>query len=151
MITYQLESWDEYRRNIKELWQEHYEELAQNKRKVMRPHDEYYKVCEQLGMLQLLTARSDGKIIGYCITMVKPHPHYADTLCGFEDAYFLSKDYRKGMVGIRLITETEKFLKQRNVQEIIFMEILSKPLGRLLEYLKYKHTHRVWIKWIGEK
>lgn len=150
MITFQLESWATYCAGIESLWQEHYDELAQNKRKPMRPDDSFYLTCERLGMLQLLTARAEGKIVGYCITVVKPHPHYADILVGFEDSYYLSKIFRKGMTGARLITETEKYLRKRGAKEVVFMEIGSKFLAPLLKLLGFKKTHTVWTKWIGE-
>lgn len=150
MITYQLEKWDDYKAAIEPLWREHYDELALNKRKPMRPHDDFYRTCEKLGMLQILTVRKDGLIIGYCLTVIKQHPHYADILCGFEDSYYLSKDFRKGMTGIRLITETINYLKNRGAKEVVFMEIESKPLAPLLLRLGFKKTHTVYTKWIGE-
>jgi hypothetical protein len=150
MITYQLENWSDYRREVDSLWREHYDELAMNKRKPMRPHDDFYVSVEKAGMLQLLTIRADGKLVGYCIMIVKPHPHYADILVGFEDTYYLSVPYRKGMTGVRLITESEKYCKARGCKEIVFMEIASKETGSIFQRLKYKKSHVVWTKWIGE-
>ena len=149
MITYQLESWADYRRDVGDLWQEHYDELAMNKRKAMKPHEDFYLSAEKAGMMQLLTVRADGKLIGYCILFIKPHPHYADVLCGFEDTYYLSQAYRKGMTGVRLITESEKYCLARGCKEVVFMEIASKETGSIFERLKYKKSHVTWTKWLG--
>ena len=150
MITYQLESWADYRRDVGSLWQEHYDELAMNKRKPMRPDEDFYLGMERVGMIQLLTVRADGKLVGYCIMAIKPHPHYADILCGFEDTYYLSAPYRKGMTGVRLITESEKYCKKRGCKAVVFMEIASKQTASIFERLKYKKSHITWTKWLGQ-
>jgi L-amino acid N-acyltransferase YncA len=150
MITYQLESWADYRRDVQDLWQEHYDELAMNKRKAMKPHEAFYMEAEKAGIMQLLTVRADGKLVGYCIMFIKPHPHYADVLVGFEDTYYLRKEYRKGMTGVRIITKSEKYCKDRGCREIVFMEIASKETASIFQHLKYKKSHTVWTKWIGE-
>ncbi len=148
-ITYQLESWSDYYKDCQALWVEHYDEIARDKDKMpMAPDVETYKFLESRGQLQILTVRKDGKMIGYQLTIIKPHLHYS-TLCGFEDSYFLSKSERKGMAGVRLITQAIKHMEKRGVEKIFFMTKAFLDRGRIFEYLGFTKCDIVYSKWIG--
>lgn len=149
MITYQQEGWSSYYTDCQALWHEHYAELATNKDSMqMSPDIETYKALEQQGNLLILTARENGTLIGYQIAVVRRHLHYS-TLCGFEDAYFLTKAKRQGMIGVRLITESLKLMKQRGVQKVFFMtkNVLNK--GLIFERLGFTRSDITYSKWIG--
>jgi len=148
-LIYRLETWAEYYRDCQELWKEHYEEIAVDKdRMPMMADVEYYEACDRVGYLQIMTARDDGKMAGYVITLVKGHPHYASVLCGFEDMYFLSKPYRGGWTGVRLITEALKRLKARGVRKVFFHTKAFKNLGPLFERLGFKKTDEIYARWL---
>ncbi len=151
MITFQLESWEDYYQDCQDLWIEHYDEIAVQKDKMpMRPHVEAYEAMDKAGMLQILTVRDKDKLVGYLITFIKAHLHYADVLCGFEDSYFLSKHYRKGMTGIKLIKEAIGHMELAGVQKVFFMTKSFKNLGLIFEHLGFKHSDSVYAKWIGK-
>lgn len=116
----------------------------------MKPHVEMYEALERGGMLQILVVRDRGQMIGYMLFSVHPHGHYSDTLCGFEDAYFLNPSHRKGGIGIKMIRESIVHLKRRGVQRIFIHTKKSHDLSRLLEHLGMTHTDEVYSKWIGE-
>jgi GNAT superfamily N-acetyltransferase len=151
MITFHIESWAQYEADCQELWKLHYDEIAVSKERMpMRPDVTRYKGLEASGQLMILTARKSGAMIGYYLATVMPHPHYADVLCGFEDSYFVAPAERKGMVGVRLIKEAEKRLKQRGVKKVFVMTKSFKDLGRIFERLGYEQSDICYAKWIGE-
>lgn len=151
MITYQLEDWATYYRDCQDLWLEHYDEIAVQKDKMpMRPDVASYVALEQAGRLQIVTARDDGKMIGYILSVVRPHLHYADVLSGYEDAYFLSKSHRKGMTGVKLIREAIRYMKAVGVQKAFFMTKVALDMGRIFERLGFSKTDIVYSKWIGD-
>lgn len=151
MITFQLEDWETYYRDCQSLWREHYEEVAVDKgNMVFGPDVSFYQFLGKNGGLQILTARSAGRMVGYCLVMVKPHPHYRAVLCGFEDSYFLSKPERKGMTGVRLIQRSVTALRARGVKKVFFMSKEAKPLEAIFRRLGFSPSDRVWAMWIGE-
>lgn len=152
MITYQVENLCDCLNEIELLLQAHFDEVATNKEKLEKPQmdmDAYYAL-ESVGELHVLTARSDGKVIGYYVAFVRPHLHYIHVLSAITDVYYLSPDYRKGTAGIKLFQEAERTLKARGVKRIFSGTKLHKDMGKLFEYLGWKETERLYSKWIGE-
>lgn len=151
MITYQVEKWEDYFRDSQQLWEEHYEEIAVQKDKMaMKPDVHLFQTMEAGGSLHILTVREKGKMVGYHITFIRPHAHYADVLCGFVDAYFISPSCRKGMVGVKLFKEAEKTMKARGVKKIFTGTKNSKNMSKIFEYLGWKPTEQLFSKWIGD-
>lgn len=150
MLTYQLEDWATYVRDCQALWWEHWEEIAvQKDRMPMRPDEEAYRALEAAGRLQIVTAREQGVMVGYIVSVVRPHMHYADVLTGYEDAYFLSKSHRKGMAGVKLIREAIRHMRAVGVQKCFFMTKAALDMGRIFERLGFTKTDIVYSKWIG--
>lgn len=147
MLTFQLEPWYVFWRDGEDLWREHYAEIG-NKDYEMDVDSTLYQAFENAGQLQVLTARKDGRIIGYVVMLVRKHPHY-NILCGFEDAYFLTKVERKGLTGVRLLNEAIKCAKVRGVKRVFFHSKVLKDLRRIFTRLGFKHSDELWAKDIG--
>ena len=151
MITYQIETWVQYRADCDALWREHYDEIAGDKgRMPMRPDDKRFEGLEAGGQLQIMVARDAGQMVGYMLFVVSPHPHYADVLCGFEDAYYLSAPHRKGWAGVRLIRESLRSLKERGVKRVFIHTKKAKDMGRVLQFLGLSHSDEIYSGWIGD-
>ena len=147
MITYQVENWDQVHEEMKHLWPLHWQEVAGDKDVIkLEPHYEMYEALNTQGQLHVVTARNLGKIIGYHISIVRPHLHYKSSLSSFTDVYYIHPDFRKGMVGVKLFKEVEKSLKQRGVQKMFTGTKLSLDMGRLFEHLGWKETERLYTK-----
>ena len=150
MITYTLEPWDTYYRDCQALWPEHWCEIAVDKdRMPMRPDVANYQALEAAGKLQIVVARDDGRMVGYVLSVIRPHLHYADVLCGFEDAYFLSKTHRRGMVGVKLLREAVRHMQAVGAQKAFFMTKVALDMGSLFERMGFTRTDVVYSKWIG--
>lgn len=147
MITYQTENWSDVFPEMEHLWPLHWEEVAGDKDVIkLDPDFESYAALEKIGTLHVVTARSAGQIIGYHISIVRPHLHYRTSLSAFTDVYYIHPDHRKGMVGVKLFKEVEKTLKQRGVQKMFTGTKLSLDMGRLFEHLGWKETERLYTK-----
>ena len=125
---------------------EHYEELCVTKDFPLEPDWEQYKALASSGMLRTITCRNDGELIGYIAFFIQPHVHYKSCITAYEDVYFLKKDYRKGRIGIKLFQYAEKVLKDRGIHRIIVHTKIHLDNSRLLEYLGYKHTDKLYTK-----
>ena len=139
MITFQIESWQQYFNDPQRLvlWQEHYEELEQahSRQMPMAPDEAFYAALDSAGILVILTARQDGILVGYCLAVIKRHPHY-NAVCGFEDSYYLTPRARKGSIGYRLLKAMRDELTQRGccrsywmTKEFASVEVLFQRLG----------------------
>ena len=148
-VTFQLERWATYRRDCGALWAEHYGDHGEGL--PIAPDIAAYEGLEAAGVLQILTARSeDRRMVGYLLTVIRPHMHHVGVLCGFEDAFFLAKAHRRGSTGIRLIREGVRHLQAAGVQKVYFMSDLSQDLGRLFGRLGFVESNVVYSRWIGK-
>jgi len=117
LISVQTETWKAIDAEIEEVAGYHWQELALDKLLFQRDldHERYLKM-EELGMMHVVTARADGKLVGYIVCFVMPHLHYKSSgLVALADMYFILREYRKGGLGVRMFREMERGLKQRNV------------------------------------
>ncbi len=138
-ITFHCETWDAYYNDPDRqyLWEEHYSEFepAHEGKMPMGPDVATYKALEGAGALSIVVARKSGRMIGYCLVVVRRHIHYS-SLCAFEDSYFVTKDERRGSVGTRLIKRALDICRARGcvraywmTKEFNSIEVLFKRLG----------------------
>jgi GNAT superfamily N-acetyltransferase len=125
---------------------EHYDELCVTKEFPFDPDWDMYKAMASSGMLRTITVRNDSELIGYIAFFIQPHPHYKSCKTAYEDVYFIKKEYRKGRIGIKLFQYAEKVLKDRGINRIIVHTKIHLDNSRLLEYLGYKHTDKLFTK-----
>ena len=93
-----------------EMWSLHWQEIALDKDTILlEPDVDSFIEMEQRGALQIVTARDDGRLIGYHVTIVRNHLHYKSSLSGYVDMYFIHPDYRKGRTGF-LNSSISKFV-----------------------------------------
>lgn len=147
MITFQRETWASYVADAGPLWCEHYDEIATDKPNMpMRPDVALYEAMESLGRLVVLTAREDGALVGYFVGLIHPHPHYADVICGTEDAYFLTARCRRGMTGVRLLKAAETQLRAAGAHLALFHTKARKDLGLIFERLGFEKSDVIYRK-----
>ena len=150
-ITYQVESWSRYYSDCQELWKLHYAEFAPFHRGKLEfgPDVEMYQALERAGQLQILVARSAGVMVGYCLMVDKRHPHYTN-ICGFEDSYFVQREFRKGWNGIKLIKRSVELMNKRGVTVCYFMTKEFNSIALMFEWLKFRKCDTVYCTGLGE-
>jgi GNAT superfamily N-acetyltransferase len=94
------------------LIQLHWEENGQYRDRVqLEPDILAYERLESCNALCLVTARSEGWLVGYYLSNVLRHPHYRETLFSFNDAYYLLPEFRKANNGIQLLRAYEDAMR----------------------------------------
>ena len=132
---------------MKPLLEAHYEEIARNQDKIkLNPDYDLYAKLDELGMLHGVSARADGELIGYFLSIVGPNMHYKDHLMAKNDIMFIRKDYRNGLTPVRLLKYAEETLKARGVSVMYLNVKLAHDFGRLMEYLGWVETERIYEK-----
>ena len=148
MITYQVERYMDAIPEIVPYYELHYAELASNKEIELEPDYEMYEKMDALGLLHLVTARSDDELIGYYIAFVHGALHYRSSLTAHTDIYYLRKDFRSGFVGINFFKFVEKSLKEKGVQRIYMMTKVDSDKSAIWKRLGYVEKEIVFTKMI---
>lgn len=152
MITYQLERFADTYEEARPLLYAHWLEVANNQADVpFDPDVQGYLNYEAAGILHVVTAREHGCLVGYHASLVKTHLHYNSTLVAFTDIYYLAPALRtRPRAGLRLFQETERTLRARGVRLIISTTKLHRDHSRLLAFVGYEETDRVFMKVLKE-
>ena len=138
MIQYTKETYQTVRKEIEDLIVKHYEEIALNKEHVpLVPDWQGYKNLEDKGLLAIIGARDNGKLIGYSIFFIKNHIHYNKTLFANNDVLFLLPEYRKGRTGINLIRKSEDYLKALGVTKVLWHIKVNNDFRLILHRMGY--------------
>lgn len=148
-VTYMVELWYDVWREMAPLWQDHWREIAINQSEIpLDPDVAQYEMLQANGMLCVLVARAEGKIVGYYISIIKPHLHYRTTLHAFTDVYYVLPAYRNGWCGIRLFQKAEEIWKERGVVKAFTATKLHLDMSAILERLEWVLTERTFSKLI---
>lgn len=120
------------------LLQAHWEEVALNKGlMVLAPDWGRYRALEDAGILLALAAFLDGAMVGYAVTLVVDHLHYRALRYGQNDVLFVAKDHRASKVGLGLIRETERLVREAGGRMVTWHAKEGTPLEALLPRLGY--------------
>lgn len=83
------------------------------------PSRDRYVSYNELGYFHLITARSDGKLVGYFGVYITPSMH-SQLLMATEDTFFIHPDYRQGRLAIRMLKYIESYCRNAGVHELLF-------------------------------
>lgn len=129
-----LAHWDE----LCALFQDHWDEVALNKKVMaLKPDMERYQAMGEQGMLIVVGAWNNGALVGYSVNFVMQHLHYADLRICSNDVLFVSKDLRKGRVGLRLIRATEIAAKEAGAKLMLWHGKPNTTLVQIMPALGY--------------
>jgi hypothetical protein len=124
--------------DIKPLLELHYQELTLNKEHIkLDPDWHKYSILAKNKSLVVITARDQGKLVGYSVFFITNHLHYQQNKMANNDVLFLHEDYRKGTTGIKLIKESEKALKDLGIIKILWHIKFAKDFRKILYRLGY--------------
>ena len=94
MIVYRREKFADALPDLQEIWPRHYAEVSSYPGIELNPGLDRFLMAEERGMLVLVTARDDGKLVGYALDFVMPHLHYAQITVAACDLYYILPEYR---------------------------------------------------------
>lgn len=147
MITFQEESFSRARKDFEPLLDLHWNEIARHQDEIkLNVNYEGYKALEDAKLLHCVTARDDGKLVGYVISMLSLSLHYKDHLFAVNDVLFIHPDYRKGGTFVRMLKFTERKLQQANVKNFYIHMKLAYDFSALLERYGYTEIERNFEK-----
>lgn len=151
-ITLQWERVSTLAKEITPLFREHWREIALYQDSVpLEPNWDLYFQYEILGLLQVLTVRADGLLVGYVFLIITPHLHYASTIYAHCDMFWLRPSFRRGLLGYQMLkqaVEKAEALKVTVMYVAIKKHFLKSrgTIGKLLERLGFSAEETVYYK-----
>jgi len=110
------------------------------------PKYERYEYFARMGLFFVVTARDEGRMVGYFSAYVTPSMHTQQML-GTEDTFFLLPEYRKGRNAIAFYKVIEEEFIKRGVVEAGMTAKLSNPAAcKILKYLGYQEVSMQYSK-----
>jgi len=154
MTTLQLETWHQFYEDAPALWNEIWDELKGALKEApgqerIDPDVGMYQVLDVLGRLVVVTVRDGEKLVGYTTTILQRHPHFP-TEIAFGDSIYLAQEYRKGSLGLRLLRETERRLREFGVKRYFMPFYERAGMEKLYSRLGFSNDYQVYSKWIGD-
>lgn len=150
----QLEKWAKFYPDCLPLFAEHHAEIGEMEDRM--PLDPDVNMCiklDEAGLLQIVTFREENKLFGYCIFVIANSLQSKNVLCGTQSLYFLTKNSRHSNIGMKLYTESIKYMKTRGVKNIYPHHWLrgdSPKLKAFFERINATEIEHVYSLWIGE-
>jgi GNAT superfamily N-acetyltransferase len=150
-LSFQVEPFAAFVEEVKPLLPRHWEELALDKETVpLDPDYQRYANLDAIGALSVVTARENGRLVGYSIMVVQPGLHYQSCLEARMDIFWLAPEVRGRMGGVRLFRAVERELRRRGVQRIYAGSKLHKDSSRLFLALGYRPIEQWFSKMLTE-
>lgn len=160
MITCQVENLTDRLEELKQFFNPHWHELALDQDKVpLDPQYDIYLTRDSMGEIMLVTARENGKLMGYFIGFVAPGLHYKTCLTLTMDIFWIHPELRDDdslsqveaqMISDDLFKAVEAEARRRGVDRMFVGSKLHKDVAALFERLNYKEVERYYSCWLGE-
>jgi GNAT superfamily N-acetyltransferase len=147
-VTFQKEPFWQALHDAEALLPRHFDEIAEFKVILGEPDpdiEEYARLSERKA-LHVLTARDDGRLVGYYVATVTHNRHYRKVTNGVDDLYFLAPEYRRGRVGVQLFLEAERMMREAGAMIGIAKVKVAHDHGPILERLGWRPFERVYAK-----
>jgi GNAT superfamily N-acetyltransferase len=145
MITFQTEPFAKFIQDGKEIFAEHNNEVVLQDKQISLDvnYKAYFKLAEA-DKLEVCTIRDNGKLVGYTLWMLHYHIHYKTSLTANSTLIYVVPEYRKGLLGYKLIKWSINKLKERGVQRLMMGVKPNYDFGRLLERLGASHFEKIY-------
>lgn len=116
-VTFQEESWAQLYQDGKELFAEHLIDVGEHPDGYDDKNTDIIQKLDEVGALQIITARQNGRIFGYLMAVISPSLEYNDGLLGVHTLFYTSKHIKN--IGMRLQRASVAALKQKGIKEVI--------------------------------
>ena len=115
-VTIQTETLDSLLEGGKTLFAEHCVAVGESPDAFLSKNISLYRAIETLGGLQITTARCNGRMFGYLLTVLAPSLECEGMISAVNTLFFASSEFRN--LGIKLQRASVEYLKRRGVAEV---------------------------------
>lgn len=118
-VTFQQESFDVWFDDAKELFAEHLVQVGDAPDAYQEKNIPLMRRLDELGNMQIVTARSNGRMFGYLMTIVTPSLEKQGTSSAVQPTFFASKEFPG--LGLKLQRAAVEALKNRGDVKELFL------------------------------
>lgn len=112
MKLIKIESFDKLFHIVSPLLEAHFKEVGNTAVYDLLPDKDKYRAIEaNKGLIAIVALGEYEQCIGYSVNFLTPHVHYRNQTICYNDVLFVSKAYREGSAGGRLMKATVKEAK----------------------------------------
>ena len=151
MIKFAVESYYNVLLELRPMLEQHWAEISWYQDEV--PYDpdwDRYAKMADAGMLHIVTARDEGKLIGYYISLLTAGMHYRSTVYAMNDVLFVDPEYRGGTVAYRMFKYAFEQLKAAGAQIITIHMKTDAPFEKLCQKLGMQKQEYLYSIYIGD-
>lgn len=132
------ENYDAFRKEAQPLFERHWREVGSHRDTLhLNPNHDRYVFMQKSGILHLLTVRDRGVLVGYFGVCIIEHPRDRDALLGVDDFIYSIPEYRRYMVGWKMLKEGIRHLDEAGCHLIAFREKTRRKNGGYLKRLGF--------------
>lgn len=148
-MIYASETWAQVESEFDELGRLSFAECnTSSGKRTYAPDYDVLRAMDKDGSLHVTTARDDGKLVGYILSVVtKRHIQYNASVSQVLSMYLLP-EHRKGRNGIKLMKCDEQNMRRLGVEEMNGGFTISKDLFTLFKREGWKPMETVYTKWL---
>ena len=154
MIEIKEERWSNFWPDCLPLLKEHNDEIGElNQNMPLDPDIDTIAALDKAGIVQIVTAREDAAMIGYCTFTLGNSLMSRKILCGTQSIYFVKESKRNTDTWMRLYNESIKLMKAKGVKNIYPHHWLRGDSPRLGVFFRRKGAIPIqseYSLWIGE-
>lgn len=107
-----------------------------------------YRLMEQAGVIHVIGAFADGKLVGFVSTIGHVSLHYGARLT-LTESFFVAKQYRNSGAGIKLLRAVEQLAKSDGSTGLMITAPHNKELSNVLSAVGYHQSHEVFFKCVN--
>lgn len=152
-VRFGVEAFEAFYPEAVPLLEQHWKEIAPHQDIFkLNPDMATYRAMEKSGRFCIVTARLEGRLIGYVWLLIQRHLHYQDVKqasivsVGTDDIHYLLPEYRKGWTGVNLLKAAEDEMRSRGVQVMYLRTKAAHDHGAIFLRLGYAPTDVVYSK-----
>ena len=131
-ITFQLESFEDCRRDGAALFEEHCVQVGEPPEQWQRKNHSLMERLDSIGAMRIMTARSNGRMLGYLMALLAPSLTSEDLLSATNLTFFASQDAPG--IGMKLQRAMLAHFKDEGVGEV-FWEVGKRGSGPRIDAL----------------
>ena len=117
-ITFQTEDFDAWVQDADKLFDEHLVQVGETPGNWQNKNLPLMRGLDNVGAMQIMTARCNGRMFGYLMTLISPSLVSPDILSATNTTFFASPEFPG--LGLKLQREAIKELKNKGVDEVFF-------------------------------
>lgn len=136
------------------LFLRHWQELGTSREQIpLDPDWDRYFALEVNGALHIMTARSEGVLVGYIFNVVGPHLHYRSTLHAEIDMFWLDPAWRGTWFTLRWFRDNDHMLRGLGVKRVHVgtkNHFIAGRVGSIFRRLGYSPVETVWASVLAD-